>query len=294
MDREDLDRRGVGLQAPAALLVAGVARRPRRSAGAATTTARPSRAARWSPRRAGAGRRGAGRSAGARRRRGEHPARQPLGQRDPLGSDATPRSRSTRPHSCSRRWTSSHVVVAGQRDPLGRPAEKARQRRRPRARRRRRPLDRVEQPQPLAGAAGVREHAARTADDGRDPGASSASRTCAALRCVRTSTATWPGATGSRPQPRRRLRAHLDLRAGRPAARRGRRRGRRRCARARAACGVAAARAPIAGASRRATRMRSGAATGAPVSRGRGWHGGPHLAVDDALVAEPRAANSAS
>ena len=68
MDRQDLDGLGVGLQPAAALLVARVLARPRRSAAAARRSARWCRAARPSPPRAGAGRRGAGRSAAARRR----------------------------------------------------------------------------------------------------------------------------------------------------------------------------------------------------------------------------------
>ena len=47
------------------------------------------------------------------------------------------------------------------------------------------------------------------------PASSSASRTSAALRCVRTSTATWPGRTRSRRDRLARVVADLDLRLGR-------------------------------------------------------------------------------
>ena len=86
MDRQHLHGLGVGLQPPAALLVARVVARPRRSAAAATPSARSCPAARRSRPRAGAGRRGAGRSArrspsaSASTRAG-----QALDQRDRLG-----------------------------------------------------------------------------------------------------------------------------------------------------------------------------------------------------------------
>ena len=68
------------------------------------------------------------------------------------------------------------------------------------------------------------------------PAASSSSRTSAALRCVRTSTATWPGATALAAPARCRRRRGARSRRRRRAARRGRRRGPWRCARAPTRC----------------------------------------------------------
>ncbi len=98
------------------------------------------------------------------------------------------------------------------------------------------------------------------------PTASSSSRTSAALRWVRTSTATWPGQTVARPRTvpssaRRSICApELSSRT-------------RSAARSRAMCSRAGALLanplPVrVTSSRRSTRTRSGAATGAPDSRG--------------------------
>ena len=195
VDGQDLDRLGVGLQPPAALLVARVLARP-----SAIRCAQPARSARWrraarsSPRRAAAGRRGAGRSAGARRRRvASTRAGRPSSSVIVSSSDATPRRAARRAQRAggggrSSQAASSAAATCSAVQPRNDVSAAG-----VRARGRGRPLERLEQPQPLARGRGG-EHAAGAVDHRRDADARRARRGRARrCVCVRTSTAMWPG-----------------------------------------------------------------------------------------------------
>ena len=95
---------------------------------------------------------------------GEHPRGQLLGRRRRSSSAATPRSRSTRAQSCSRRWTSSHSARRRRPAPAARrPSREGGQRRRAGARELGRAFERLQQRQPVARALGP-EHAAGAVD----------------------------------------------------------------------------------------------------------------------------------
>ena len=153
VDRQHLDRLGVGLEPPAALLV-GACPRPasairwRSHAGQRGRR----RAARSSPRRAAAGRRGAGRSAGARRRRvASTRSGRPSASVIVSISAATPRcAQHAAPSGAGGGGAPPRSARRRRRDPLGGPAEERGQRGRRARGGRRRALERLEQPQPLA------------------------------------------------------------------------------------------------------------------------------------------------
>ena len=266
--------------AAAALLVAGVLARPRRSAGAATPSARSCRAARtaaacssWATWRRSVSRR----SPSDQR---EHALGQPLVERDRLGQ---------RGDAAQPQHARPVVQAAGGRSPTPRrrPWRPARRSSRgsdvsAAARARARPsraLERLEQPQPLARRRRA-EHAAGAVDDGGDAAPRRARRAPARrCGCVRTSTATSPG---PRRAPRRPARPSRAAARGRPRGRARRARAPSRVAR------VALRRALEPGSSRCTTRTRSGA----PRARAGAARASAaaHPAVDDALVAELRAA----
>ena len=203
-------------------------------------------------------------------------------------SAATPRTRSTRAHSCRRRWTSSHAsspapATCSASQPRNGVSAAARAR---------------------AGALGrsIASSSRSQSRAGSEPNtlpaplitagistASSASRTSAAWRCVRTSTATCPGRTGVLPEHRAVLRPALDPRAGgeQPDEVAG------EVARDVAARGVVA-RVAVAGLlDRRVVAVHDAhpqrlGMRGAEQPRLAVGAGGAHGAVGDPLVAEPR------
>jgi hypothetical protein len=167
MDGEDLDGLGVGLEAPAALLVARVL------AGRGDLLAQPR------GQRGGAhllGRRGGVQELADVAQVGQlalavdgpqHPLREALDQRHGLGQrgDAL-HAQDARP-LVQAAVELLAVLLGGRRDPLRRPAQEGRERGRGGPCRRRRPFDRFEQAQPVARRGGA-EDAARAVDDGGD------------------------------------------------------------------------------------------------------------------------------
>ena len=294
VDRQHLDRLGVGLEPAAALLVARVLAPPRRSAGAARRSAPSSpicsAVAAACSSCADVAQVGQPPLAVGRRRstRSGRPSTSVIAS----VSDATPVARSTRAQWCRRRWTC--LPRRPRRPP--RPARRS-SRGTGSARPRARAAGDVgrssasSSAQPLARGAGG-EHAARAVDhrgDARPPRARRGRR--AALRLVRTSTATWPGRTGSCAR-RAVLAADLDLAPEESSSTRSRGEVARRCARARSCCGaIARARQLIArlvaahdAQPQRRRDRRAGQPRPAFASAAR------TRAVDDALVAEPGAA----
>ena len=290
MDGEDLDRLGVGLEAPAALLVARVL------AGGGDLLAQPR------------GQRGGAHLLG--RRRGvqeladvaqvgqlalavdglQHPLREALDQRHGLGQrrDAL-HAQHARP-LVQAAVELLAVLLGGRGDPLRRPAEERRERGRGGSLWRRRALDRLEQAQPVARGRGA-EDAARAVDDGGDvdlvegvadergvavgadedgdvAGTDGLGR-CTVPSCARTS-----------------IFAFEESSVARSAAR-----SLATCSRADALLTLPPRVSFSDGSSRWTTRMRSGAATGAPTEARRlVGVGRPDLSVDDALVPELGAA----
>ena len=215
---------------------------------------------------------------------GEHARRKSLAERDRLHQR---RDAAQAEHACP--LVQALVdrlpgVGVGRGDVGGRPAPEVRERDGRRARRGRGTLERLEQPQPLARRLGA-EHAAGAVDDGGIPTSSSASRTSAAWRLVRTSTATSPGRTSARAalvaaqRCARRQQAHEVLgEVARDVLARIR-------ALARSPCGSAHRRL------RSMIRSRSAASTGAPTRRRLAVAlRRLDLPVDDPRMTEPRAA----
>ena len=162
---EDLDGVGVRLQAAAAVLVAGV----------------PARLGDPPPQPAGE--RGGPELLGVQQladvpqvgqpalaaHAGEHARGQALGERDRLHQRRDPAQPQHPRPVVQAAVDVLPFRVARRRDPLGAPAQERGQRGGAGAQVRRRPLQRLEQPQPLLGLDGA-EHAARAVDDGGDAG----------------------------------------------------------------------------------------------------------------------------
>ena len=253
MDGQHLDGVGVGLQPPAALLVAGVAvglgdppAQPGGQRGRAELLGR-------APRRAAARRRGAGRSAAARRRRA---TRIRSGSRSATASVSASEAialLAQHPRPVVQAAVDVlPLLLAGAGHALGAPAEEAAS-----ARRSARARERPGAPAPPAASAtrapgSVANTLPAPLITAGTPAASSASRMRAALRLVGTSTAMSPGATCIRRPACARCPPRRRGPRGRPPSPCGSRRARRRQLDAR----VVAAHDPDAQRRARAARRR--------------------------------------
>ena len=268
MDRQHLDGLGVGLQAAAALLVGGVAARPRRSAGAATPVSAvvPELLGRRRGVQQLADVAQVGQPALAVGGRAARAPGRPSTSVIVSVSEATPAPRSTRAQSCRRRWTLLPLVLVGGGDLLGASSRGTASA----PRRARAAVDAgrssASSSRSHSRAGGGAEHAARAVDDRGDAGGVErvADQRGVAVACARARRRGRAARARRRRRVAPRRRAARDEVGGEVA---------RRCARARTALLRVAARGVRLDPGRRGrtTRTRSGArrARRAAAARGR-------------------------